>query len=91
MTPNVPTIDRGTERLGMMVAGTLRRNRNMTITTSATARANSNFASATEARMVVVRSLITESWTSAGSAASRVGSSCLIRSTTSMTFAPGWR
>ena len=43
----------------MMVAATLRRNRKITITTSATASSSSNCTSCTEARMVVVRSLMT--------------------------------
>ena len=37
MTPKVPTSESGTARLGMMVADSLRRNRKITITTSATA------------------------------------------------------
>ena len=34
IAPNVPTSDSGTDRLGMMVAGTLRRNTKITSTTS---------------------------------------------------------
>ncbi len=57
MTAKVPTMERGTERLGMIVAGMLRRNTKITATTSARARNSSNSTSATEARMVVVRSV----------------------------------
>ena len=57
--PNVPTSDSGTERLGMMVPGSVRRNRKITSTTRATARPSSNSTSATEARIVTVRSLRT--------------------------------
>src|SRR5260221_8899347 len=45
ITPKVPTRDSGTATLGMMVAGILRRNRKITITTSTTASINSNFRS----------------------------------------------
>ena len=57
MTPNVPTSDSGTATLGMIVAGTLRRNRKITMTTRATDSNSSNCTSCTEARMVVVRSV----------------------------------
>src|SRR5476649_188899 len=39
ITAKVPISDSGTDRLGMIVAGTLRRNRKITSTTSATATA----------------------------------------------------
>ena len=67
ITARVPTSDSGTDRLGMIVAGRLRRNRKITSTTSATARPSSNSTSATEARMVVVRSVSTATSTAAGS------------------------
>src|SRR5271165_6827409 len=66
ITANVPTSDSGTDRLGMMVAGTLRRNRKITSTTSTTESPSSNSTSATEARMVVVRSVSTATSTAAG-------------------------
>ena len=59
MTANVPTSDSGTAMPGMMVAEALRRNRKMTITTSAVVSISSNSTSSTEARMVVVRSVMT--------------------------------
>ena len=59
ITASVPTSDSGTDRLGMIVAGRLRRNRKITSTTRTTASPSSNSTSATEARMVVVRSVST--------------------------------
>ena len=52
---------------------------------------SSNCTSSTEARMVSVRSVSTVTLTAAGSAACSCGSSCLMRSTTLMMLAPGWR
>ena len=91
MAASVPTSDSGTDRLGMKVAGTLRRNRKITSTTRITARLSSNSTSCTEARMVLVRSVRIETSTAAGSDADSCGSSALMRSTTWMTLAPGWR
>ena len=91
MTPNVPTSDSGTEKLGMIVAGRLRRNRKITSTTSTTASISSNWTSSTEARTVMVRSVSVVTSTAAGIDAVSCGSIALTRSTTSMTFAPGWR
>ncbi len=91
MTPNVPTMEMGTATLGMMVAVSRRRNRNMTRTTRATVRISVNCASATEARMVVVRSVRVVISIDAGSEALSCGMSRLIRSTTAMMLAPGWR
>ncbi len=91
ITPNVPTNESGTEKLGMSVAGRLRRNTKITATTSTTARNNSNSTSSTEARTVTVRSVSSEMSTDAGIDSSSCGSCRLIESTTPMTFAPGWR
>ncbi len=91
MKPNVPTSDTGTATLGMIVAGRLRRKRKITSTTSATANSSSTCTSCTEARIVTVRSVSTATSTAAGSAAWSCGSCPLMRSTTSITFAPGWR
>ncbi len=68
IAPKVPTSERGTDRLGIRVARRLRRKRNITRTTSATARVNSNSTSETEARMVVVRSVSSETSIDCGSA-----------------------
>ena len=90
MIASAPTSDNGTERLGMIVAGMLRRKRNMTITTRPTASVSSNSTSSTEARMVVVRSV--SGFTVTPPAAFREGRQHLFTlSTTWMTLAPGWR
>ena len=52
-------MESGTDRLGMKVAGRLRRKRKITSTTSTTASTSSNSTSRTEARMVLVRSVST--------------------------------
>jgi hypothetical protein len=76
---------------GIRVAQKLRRNTKITITTSATMSINVNCTSATEARMVWVRSEMTLTLTAAGIEASSTGSIALTRPTVSMTLAPGWR
>ena len=91
MTPKVPTRDNGTATLGMIVADKLRRKRKMTRTTRTTASISSNCTSLTEARMVVVRSVSTETLMEGGKELCSWGRSFLIRSTTSMTLAPGCR
>ena len=91
MIASAPISDSGTDRLGMMVAGMLRKNRKMTITTKPTASASSNSTSSTEARMVVVRSVSGVTVIAAGSEALSEGNSLLMLSTTWMTLAPGWR
>ena len=91
MIASVPTRDNGTDRLGMMVAGRLRKNRKITSTTRVTARPSSNSTSVTEARMVVVRSVSTATSIAGGRVACSDGSSALMLSTTWMTLAPGWR
>ena len=89
MAASVPTSDSGTDRLGMSVAGRLRKNRKITSTTRATASPSSNSTSATEARMVTVRSVSGVTVSAAGRAACSSGSSALIVSTVAITFAPG--
>ena len=91
MMASAPTSDSGTDRLGMIVAGMLRRNRKITSTTRPTASDSSNSTSVTEARIVTVRSVSGVIWIAAGSEAVSCGSSFLMLSTTWMTLAPGWR
>jgi hypothetical protein len=91
ITPNVPTSDSGTTTLGISVAEALRRNRKVTITTSATANSSSFCTSRTDARMLPVRSVRMATSVAAGMVAVRRGSSSCTRSATSMTLAPGWR
>src|SRR2546425_8234606 len=74
ITPKVPTSDNGTAILGMAVADRVRRKRKITMTTSATVSISSNCTSLTEARMVVVRSVKTETWTEEGIEALSCGS-----------------
>ena len=62
----MPISDSGTVTAGMMVAQKLRRNMKITITTSATVSSNVNCTSATDARMVWVRSEMTLILTAAG-------------------------
>ena len=66
MTAKVPTSESGTAMPGIMVAERLRRNRKITITTSPMVSISSNSTSATEARMVVVRSEMTSTSTPGG-------------------------
>ncbi len=75
----------------MIVAAKVRKNTKITATTSAMHSSSSNSTSATEARTVVVRSVSAVILMTAGIVARSFGSSALIRSTTSMMLAPGWR
>ena len=91
MTAKVPTIDTGTAIDGMNVAAGLPRNRKITSTTRITASVSSICTSWTEARMVVVRSVSTDTFTDEGRVACSAGSSRFTRSTTWIRLAPGWR
>ena len=91
MTAKVPIRDSGTATLGMIVAVKLRRKRKMTSTTSAMVSISSNCTSCTEARMVVVWSVSMLTSTAGGSVARSWGNRALMRSTTWMMLAPGWR
>ncbi len=73
MTANVPISERGTAMPGMMVAEALRRKRKMTNTTSTVVSISSNSTSFTDARMVVVRSVMTWTWIPSGRDASICG------------------
>ncbi len=87
----MPISDSGTDRLGITVAGRLRRNRKITSTTRATDSSSSNSTSRTEARMVMVRSVSGVMAMPAGMDWRSCGRMRLIASTTAMTLAPGWR
>src|SRR5271170_366285 len=91
ITAKVPMRESGTAMLGMIVAANVRRKTKMTATTSAMHRQSSNSTSATDARTVVVRSVRTEILIVGGIVALSFGSSALMRSTTAMMLAPGWR
>src|ERR1700728_4447513 len=88
---NVPTSDKGTAMLGMIVAANVRKNTKITMTTSAIQSMSSNSTSLTEARTVVVRSVSTDILMMGGMVARSFGNSALMLSTTLMMFAPGWR
>src|SRR4029434_4786348 len=88
MTAKVPMIDTGTAIDGMNVAAGLPRNRKITSTTRMTARVSSICTSWTEARIVVVRSVRTDTLTDEGRVDSSVGRSRFTRSTTWIRLAP---
>ena len=73
ITPKVPTRESGTATLGIAVAARLRKNRKITRTTSATVSISSNCTSATDARIVVVRSVRMDTCTEEGNDAFNCG------------------
>jgi len=73
--PRVPTSDNGTATLGTMVPERLRRNRKITITTSAIVSRRENSTSFTDARMVVVISVSVVTRTDAGNVLVSCGNS----------------
>src|SRR5215469_151870 len=91
ITAKVPISESGTATLGMMVADRLCRKRKITITTRPTVSINSNSTSFTEAWMLVVMSVMVVTVIDAGRLASSCGRICLMRLTTVMVLAPGWR
>src|SRR5712692_2488908 len=91
MMPNVPTMEMGTATLGMTVAERLRRKRNMTMTTRTIVSMSVNSTSSTDARIVVVRSVRFVISMDDGIDALSWGIRRLMRSTTAMMLAPGWR
>ena len=91
MTANVPTIENGSARLGMMVADRFLRNRKMTRTTRTTVSTRVNLTSCTDSRMDTERSLRMAIWIAPGSWACSSGRIAFTRSTTSTVFVPGWR
>src|ERR1700680_3348408 len=84
-------MESGTAMLGIIVAQTLRRNRKITITTSATVNSRVYSISLTDARIVVVRLKLVPSETVGGIEARNSGSIAMMRSTVSITLAPGCR
>src|SRR5260221_12949955 len=83
--------DSGTVTAGITVAQNVRRNTKITVMTSATVSSSVNCTSATEARMVSVRSETTLTLMPDGIEACSTGIIALMRSTVSMTLAPGER
>ena len=91
MIPKVATSDSGSATPAMTVARTVRRKISTTVMTSATLRISVNCTSWTEARMLAVASCTTVSVAPTGIERCSFGSSFLMRSTVSITLAPGWR
>ena len=91
MTPKLPSSDTGTATAGISAARTLRRNSTTTTTTRAIAISSARSTSVIEARMVLVRSIMTSRLMSPGIEARSWGSSSRTRSVVPMMLAPGWR
>ena len=85
----VPSSASGTVMPGMMVAQALRKNRKITMTTSAIVSARVNSTSSTAALIVVVRFATVSTLIDGGTEASACGSSASTRCSASMTLAPG--
>ena len=91
ITPNVAINVTGRVTLGITVAQNFRRNRNITRMTSPTVSASVHCTSATEARIVVVRSAAMSNFKARGANFCNEGSRALTASTTRMMLDPGWR
>src|SRR5208282_33901 len=91
MPAKVPITVMGSAIEGMKVADTVRRNRKITMTTSAAAMSSVDCTSATDARIDWLRSYCTSNETEAGNFALKRGNMLLISSTTAIVFDPGWR
>ena len=89
ITPNVPITASGSATLVITVAQSLRRKRKITMTTSPTVKRSVNCTSATEARIVAVRSVKMAMRTEGGIDARSFGNSAFTRSAVSITLAPG--
>src|SRR5437879_6571594 len=86
---NVPTMDIGSARLGMIVAETLRKNTKMTITTNAMVRINVNLTSPTDWRIERDRSNNVSNFTDGGSCVRRTSNLLITSSTTWTVLVPG--
>jgi multidrug efflux pump len=89
MLINLKPHDQRTDSAGKIIAGILRKKRNVTSTTRPTANISSCCTARTEARMLCVRSVSTCNSSAAGRLEESCGSNSCTRSTTSITFAPG--
>jgi hypothetical protein len=88
---NVPIRASGTAMPAMKVAAKVRKKTKMTPTTRPMVSSNSNLTSATDARMVLVRSVRMVMEIDGGSDRLNFGNCALMLSTTWMMFAPGCR
>ncbi len=91
MIAQVPIRETGTATAGMNVARTLRKNRKTTAMTSRTEMMRVRSMSATEARMVRVRSRIVTMCSPRRIVAWSEGSAAFTAFTVAMMLAPGWR
>ena len=91
MMPRVPASDATTATAGTIVARHEPRKMLTTATTSSVAMTRVSSTSCSEARMVMVRSVATSRFTSAGRAARSTGNCALIASTVAMMLAAGCR
>src|SRR5271168_618703 len=89
MTANVAIMDSGTDTLGISVAQNVRRNMKIVPTTNPIVISSVFRTSATEARIVLVRSDTTETLMAGGNDASSRGNSAWMWPTVSMALAPG--
>ena len=89
IAPSVAISEIGTASAGMTVAETLRRNRKITMMTSAMVSASVSWTSCTASRIDVERSFSTFKAAPRGNWLSKLGSSALIRSTTWTVLASG--
>src|SRR5664280_1642265 len=88
MNPHVPASASGTVTLAMNVGQNRRKKRKITITTNEMLTTSDSSTSSTDARIVVVRSLSTISFTEGGIQRCSCGNCVLIRFTVSITLAP---
>ncbi len=89
MKPSAPSSETMTAMAGIRVARPFLRNRKTTITTSTVEIARVRSTSASEARVVMVRSTARSRLTWGGSSLRRTGRAALMRSTVAMILAPG--
>ena len=91
ISAKVPMIEKGSARLGMMVAERFRRNRKITMTTSPRVSTMVNSTSRYDSRIVSERSYKMSMLTEGGSSVRKTGRRFLTPSVTSMVLVPGWR
>src|SRR3979409_2446064 len=91
MAAQVPISETGTASAGMIVAGIVRRNRKITMTTRQIAIASVSCTSVTDSRIEIERSLSTSILIDGGTDARYCGSRLRTRSTTATVLASVWR
>ena len=89
ITENVPMMDIGSAKLGMIVAVRLRRNRKITSTTSASVSSSVEVTSWTAASIEVDRSYSVATWTAGGISRCTRASAARTRWATATVFVPG--